>query len=125
LGALDALANRGYTDGFYERHHTHEQQNYLRGHSENTRQQYVGDIVACADGIAEIDVKNKFQVGDKLEIIHPSGNQIVVLNEMRGIKGEALTVAPGSGHRVQIPLQGKLEKGMVARFIEPAQQNQT
>ena len=32
LGALDALASRGYTDGFYERHHTHEQQNYLRGH---------------------------------------------------------------------------------------------
>ena len=49
LGALDALANRGYTDGFYERHHTHEQQNYLRGHSESTRQQYVGDIVALCE----------------------------------------------------------------------------
>lgn len=118
LGALYALANRGYTDGFYERHHTHEQQNYLRGHSESTRQQYVGDIVACANGMAEIDVKNKFQVGDKLEIIHPSGNHIVVLNEMRSLKGEALTTAPGSGHRVQIPLQGELAKGMVARFIQ-------
>lgn len=118
LGALDALANRGYTDGFYERHHSHEQQNYLRGHSESTRQQYVGDIVACANGMAEIDVKNKFQVGDKLEIIHPSGNHIVVLNEMRSLKGEALTTAPGSGHRVQIPLQGELAKGMVARFIQ-------
>ncbi len=117
LGALDALANRGYTDGFYERHHTHEQQNYMRGHSESFRQQYVGDIVACANGMAEIDVKNKFQVGDKLEIIHPSGNQIVVLNEMRNLQGETLTTAPGSGHRVQIPLQGELAKGMVARFI--------
>ncbi|TAN81103.1 MAG: U32 family peptidase [Gallionella sp.] len=117
LGALDALASRGYTDGFYERHHTHEHQNYLRGHSETTRQQYVGDIVSCANGIAEIDVKNKFQVGDKLEIIHPSGNQIVVLNEMRSLEGDALSVAPGSGHRVQIPLRGELAKGMVARFI--------
>ncbi len=117
LGALDALANRGYTDGFYERHHTHEQQNYMRGHSENTRQQYVGDIVSCADGIAEIDVKNKFQVGDRLEIIHPSGNRFVELNEMRSLEGEALKVAPGSGHRVRIPLQGGLAKGMVARFL--------
>jgi putative protease len=117
LGALDALANRGYTDGFYERHHTHEQQNYMRGHSENSRQQYVGDIVNCANGIAVIDVKNKFQVGDRLEIIHPSGNRIVELNEMRSLAGEALTTAPGSGHRVQIPLQGELAKGMVARFI--------
>jgi putative protease len=117
LGALDALANRGYTDGFYERHHTHEQQNYLRGHSESTRQQYVGDIVACANGMAVIDVKNKFQVGDRLEIVHPSGNRIIALNEMRSLSGENLTTAPGSGHRVRIPLQGEMARGMVARFI--------
>jgi len=117
LGALDALANRGYTDGFYERHHTHEQQNYLRGHSENSRQQYVGDIVRCANGFAEIDVKNRFQVGDKLEIIHPSGNRILMLNEMRDLKGEVLTTAPGSGHLVQIPLQGELTRGMLAKFV--------
>ena len=117
LGALDALANRGYTDGFYERHHTHEQQNYMRGHSESFRQQYVGDIISCANGIAEIDVKNKFSVGDKLEIIHPSGNHIVVLNEMKSMAGETLSVAPGSGHHVCIPLQGELVKGMVARFL--------
>ena len=117
LGALDALANRGYTDGFYERHHTHEQQNYMRGHSESFRQQYVGDIVACANGMAEIDVKNKFSVGDKLEIIHPSGNSIIEVKEMKSMAGDAVSVAPGSGHRVQIPLQGELAKGMVARFL--------
>ena len=117
LGALDALASRGYTDGFYERHHTHEQQNYLRGHSESFRQQYVGDIVACANGMAEIEVKNKFSVGDKLEIIHPSGNHIVELKEMKNLDGKAVTIAPGSGHRVQIQLQGELANGMVARFI--------
>ena len=117
LGALDALANRGYTDGFYERHHTHEQQNYMRGHSESFRQQYVGDIVACANGMAEIDVKNRFSVGDKLEIIHPAGNSIVELKEMRSMEGSPIVVAPGSGHRVRIPLQGELAKGMVARFV--------
>jgi len=117
LGALDALANRGYTDGFYERHHTHEQQNYMRGHSENSRQQYVGDIVSCSNGYAEIEVKNKFHVGDKLEIIHPSGNHIVLLGEMKSLDGEELSVAPGSGHHVRIPLQGELSKGMIARFV--------
>ncbi len=117
LGALDALASRGYTDGFYERHHTHEQQNYLRGHSESFRQQYVGDIVSCENGMAEIDVKNRFSVGDRLEIIHPSGNSIIEVTEMKGLEGEALNVAPGSGHRVRIPLQGEYAKGMVARFL--------
>jgi putative protease len=117
LGALDALASRGYTDGFYERHHTHEQQNYMRGHSESFRQQYVGDIVACDDGIAEIAVKNKFSVGDRLEIIHPTGNRIVELKEMRSLENEPLSVAAGSGHHVRIPLQGELAHGMVARFL--------
>ncbi len=117
LGALDALANRGYTDGFYERHHTHEQQNYMRGHSESFRQQYVGDIVAYVNGMAEIDVKNKFQIGDKLEIIHPSGNHIIELKEMKTPDGVAVNTAPGSGHRVLIPLRGELTKGMVARFL--------
>ncbi|MDP3976649.1 MAG: tRNA 5-hydroxyuridine modification protein YegQ [Pseudomonas sp.] len=117
LGALDALASRGYTDGFLERHHTHEHQNYMQGHSESTRQQYVGDIVSCANGIAEIDVKNRFRVGDKLEIIHPSGNRIVALTEMKNLEGGSITTAPGSGHRVRIPLQGDLAKGMVARFL--------
>jgi len=117
LGALDALANRGYTDGFYERHHTHEQQNYMRGHSEATRQQYVGDILSCENGYAEIDVKNRFQVGDRLEIIHPAGNRIVALDEMRNLDGDAISIAPGSGHHVRIPLQGDLSRGMIARFV--------
>ncbi|MDH4284971.1 MAG: U32 family peptidase C-terminal domain-containing protein [Gallionellaceae bacterium] len=117
LGALDALASRGYTDGFYERHHTHEHQNYMRGHSESSRQQYVGDILGCENGMAQINVKNRFSVGDKLEVIHPSGNQIVEVSEMRGMDGTALTVASGSGHRVLIPLSGNLENGMIARFL--------
>jgi putative protease len=117
LGALDALANRGYTDGFYERHHTHEQQNYLRGHSESFRQQYVGDIVSYANGYAEIDVKNRFQIGDRLEIVHPAGNRIVELKEMRGLEGGALSVAPGSGHRVRMPLANDLTGGMIVRFL--------
>ena len=117
LGALDALANRGYTDGFYERHHTHEQQQYLRGHSEASRQQYVGDIVACADGHAEVTVKNRFQVGDRLELIHPGGNRIIELHAISSLEGEPLSVAPGSGHRVRIPLEGDWAQGMLARFL--------
>lgn len=119
LGQLEGLANRGYTDGFYQRHHSNETQNYLRGYSESNRSQYVGDITAIdkINGTAEILVKNRFQIGDRLEIIHPSGNQVIQLEQMQNLDGTMIHVAPGSGHRVRIPLKGNIEKAFVARFI--------
>ncbi|WP_416362341.1 tRNA 5-hydroxyuridine modification protein YegQ [Nitrosomonas sp.] len=119
LGELEGLANRGYTSGFYQRHSTHETQNYLRGHSESNRSQYVGDVTGfdAANGMAEILVKNRFQVGDRLEIIHPSGNQVVELLQMLDNKGKPVQVAPGSGHRVKIPLARNMENAFVARFF--------
>lgn len=119
LGELEGLANRGYTSGFYQRHSTHETQNYLRGHSESNRSQYVGDVTGfdAANGMAEILVKNRFQVGDRLEIIHPTGNQVVELSRMLNSAGQPVQIAPGSGHRVKIPLAGNMENAFVARFF--------
>lgn len=119
LGELEGLANRGYTSGFYQRHSTHETQNYLRGHSESNRSQYVGDITGfdTASGMAEILVKNRFQVGDRLEIIHPAGNQVVELSRMLDSAGRPVQIAPGSGHRVRIPLAGNVENAFVTRFF--------
>lgn len=119
LGELEGLANRGYTSGFYQRHQTHETQNYLRGHSESSRSQYVGDITGFDEtsGMAEVMVKNRFQVGDKLEIIHPSGNQVVELTQMLDSKGKPVFAAPGSGHRVRIPMAKDVSNAFVARFL--------
>ena len=119
LGELEGLANRGYTSGFYQRHSTHETQNYLRGHSESNRSQYVGDVTGfdADSGMAEVLVKNRFQIGDKLEIIHPSGNQVVELAQMTDSAGRPTQIAPGSGHRVRIPLNGNLKDAFVARFF--------
>ncbi len=119
LGELEGLANRGYTDGFYQRHHASDTQNYLRGHSESNRSQYVGDITGLdvANGMAEVLVKNRFQVGDRLEIIHPSGNRVIELARMQNLDGETVEVAPGSGYRVKIPLTGNIENAFVARLL--------
>jgi len=119
LGELEGLANRGYTDGFYQRHHASDTQNYLRGHSESNRSQYVGDITGLdvVNGMAEVLVKNRFQVGDRLEIIHPSGNRVIELARMQNLDGETVEVAPGSGYRVKIPLTGNIENAFVARLL--------
>jgi len=118
LRELDGLANRGYTGGFFERHPDREYQNYLRGHSESDRSLYVGDVLAYdVDGWAEIEVKNKFSVGDRIELIHPKGNLALTLESMRDKRDALVSVAPGSGHRMRIPLPAGYEGGFIARLV--------
>ncbi len=119
LGVLENLAQRGYTDGFYQRHHTHEQQNYLRGYSQSHKQQFVGEITGYdpETGLADILAKNKFAVGDRLELILPEGNQDIVLESMRDKHGNPLTEAPGGGWEVKIPLPLIGERGLLAKYL--------
>ena len=119
LGSLEGLANRGYTDGFYERHHDKEYQLYMRGHSLSGRSMYVGEVIEIdqAAGRVKIDVKNRFAVGDKLEIIEPAGNHDITLEKMWNSKNESIDVAPGSGHFVWIELKPKGDKVFIARYV--------
>lgn len=101
LGELEGLANRGYTDGFYQRHHDSDTQNYLRGYSESGRSQYAGDVVWDAERNAvRVDVRNRFSVGDWVEVIHPTGNRIVQIDAMDGREGKPVEVGRGVGHAV-------------------------
>ena len=123
LGQLEGLANRGYTSGFFQRHTPESTQNYLRGYSESGRSLYVGDVRSfdAARGLAEVTVKNRFAVGDWLEIIHPSGNHNVQLTHMESADAQAMSVAPGSGHVVWLPLPESAVGAFVARYVaEPA-----
>ncbi|AYH46169.1 tRNA 5-hydroxyuridine modification protein YegQ [Azoarcus sp. DN11] len=106
LGELEGLANRGYTDGFYQRHHTPDHQNYLRGHSESGRSLFVGEVLGidAASGLAEVEVKNGFGLGDRLEFVQPHGNVVAPLERLETLDGTALARIPGAGRRVRLPL---------------------
>jgi U32 family peptidase len=114
---LEGLANRGYTAGFLERRATQDYQNYETGHSVAQRSQFVGEVRSTRDGWAEVETKNRFAVGDTLEIIHPAGNRTVVLGEMKSLDGQAITVAPGSPLHVWIPLDGPADGALLARVL--------
>ncbi len=128
LGQLDGLANRGYTSGFFQRHTPQETQNYLRGYSESGRSLYVGDVTAFDEtrGLAQVTVKNRFALGDWLEIIQPGANADVQLTRMEDAEGAAIEVAPGSGHIVWLPLPASSVGAFVARYIhgEPGSDSQ-
>lgn len=123
MAELENLAQRGYTDGFFERHESQELQNYRQGASKSTRSQFVADIMHyhADSGEADLEIKNKISVGDELELITPEGNEKFKVNEMQTLKGESIDVAPGSGWKVRIKLPRPVgEMAMLTRMFEPS-----
>lgn len=106
LSVLENLANRGYTDGFFQRHHDADYQNYLQGHSTAQKSQYVADVgdFDKQNKRLHLIAKNHFEVGDTLEFITPEGNFEMQLteNSMFNKKGENVSQAKGIGHQVWI-----------------------
>ncbi len=108
LTDLEGLANRGYTEGFYRRHAPSALQNYDDGASRNQRQIFVGEVTAydAVTGLADVEVKNHFAVGDTLELMTPRGNHRFRLERLSDREGGAIDAAPGSGWQVRLPLPG-------------------
>jgi putative protease len=89
----------------------------MEGVSQAHRSQYVGQVTKVEDGWAEVQVKNRFSVGDRIEIISPAGNEIVTLGEMRNTENQSLNMISGAGHTVRIPLDSKYEKALIAKML--------
>jgi putative protease len=104
MDQLETLANRGYTEGFYRRHPPKEYQNYEMGLNNSQQQQFVAEVVDWDGQFATVDVKNRFALGETLELMTPMGNHRFALESLLNKHGKAIDVAPGSGHRVKIPL---------------------
>ena len=104
MDELEGLSNRGYTEGFYRRHPPAEYQNYEQGASRSDRQQVVGEILDINENWLSIAVKNRFETGDLMELVTPSGNLSFQLDNMLGKDGNPIDAAAGSGHVVSIPV---------------------
>ncbi len=89
-----------------------EYQNYQYGHSLSERQQFVGEFTGeRRHGLAEVRVKNRFEVGDSVELMTPAGNRTFRLHALENTRGESIGVAPGDGHVVYIPVPEGLDLG--------------
>ena len=70
-----------------------------------------GIVRAVGEGVSG------FAVGDRIEVIHPSGNFELTLAHMENQERQPIECAPGNGHRVWIPLENPLPGAMLARFF--------
>ncbi|WP_185057912.1 U32 family peptidase C-terminal domain-containing protein, partial [Pseudomonas fluorescens] len=99
-------------------------QNYQNGSSVSERQQFVGELTGELTGerrdrLAEVKVKNRFGLGDHMELMTPKGNFHFDLHQLQSAKGEAIEVAPGDGHTVYLPIPDAvdLKFGLLMRDV--------
>lgn len=112
MNTLESLAHRGYTEGFLRRHVHDEYQNYERGSSVSEQQQFVGEFTGERRGeLAEVKVKNRFAIGDGLELMTPQGNLRFSLEQLENRQGQAMSVAPGDGHVLYLPVPPEVQVG--------------
>ena len=116
MDELEGMANRGFTEGFYRRHPPGEYQNYERGISTSDKQQYVGAILDSNDGWLTVEVKNRFETGDQMQLLTTQGNLSFHLPAIIGRDGESADAAPGSGHVVRIPMPEGMDPGNINEF---------
>ncbi|TRX73471.1 prephenate-dependent tRNA uridine(34) hydroxylase TrhP [Pseudomonas mangiferae] len=123
MDTLESLANRGYTEGFLRRHVHDEYQNYAHGYSLSERQQFVGELTGKRRGeLAEVRVKNRFAVGDRLQLMTPTGNHDFRLPALESAYGERTDVALGDGYTLYLPLPAEVdpEYGLLMRYLDGA-----
>ncbi|SFJ05116.1 putative protease [Pseudomonas guineae] len=120
MNTLESLAHRGYTEGFLRRHVHDEYQNYQHGSSVSEQQQFVGELTGERRGeLVEVKVKNRFAIGDGLELMTPQGNLRFSLEQLENRNGQAMSVAPGDGHVLYLPVppEVQVDYGLLMRDL--------
>ncbi len=118
---LDQISNctyRQFTTGFFFGKPTHESQiydnnTYIREYT------YLGIVGESRDGLYRIEQRNKFSVGETIEVMKPNGDNIeTTVNRIVNDKGKDVESAPHPKEVLWIDLGTKLDKYDILRRRE-------
>jgi putative protease len=101
--------NRQFTTGFFFGIPTHEDQIYDHNTYEKAYT-YLGTISGEVNGLYELEQKNKFSVGETVEIIKPNGQTIeTVVRSIKDTDGIAMESCPHPQQMVYVDFGVKLD----------------
>lgn len=118
---LDQISNctyRQFTTGFFfgkpdENTQIYDSNTYVKEYT------YLGIVGEVKDGLCRIEQRNKFSVGETIEIMKPDGSDIeVVVRRILNEEGEEQESAPHSKQVLYVDLEGKAEKYDILRRAE-------
>jgi len=117
LEELKKVSHREYTTGFYfgeaeEKGQIYETSSYIREYD------FIG-VVKNYDrntGVAEIEQRNRFEVGDEIEVLRPKGKHFTqIVTWMEDDAGNGITEAPHPQMTVRIPVQEEVAEFDILR----------
>lgn len=108
-----AVANRDYTTGFLEKNPLSDGQNYINSHADTQSHLFCGIVRDYNKDINKmrIAIRNRFEIGDDLEIITPQKTIPFCVDDITSIKEDKKQIAHGGGEDVWIncPVLGENE----------------
>ena len=114
---LSKVSHRKYTTGFFFGKPNFDGYNYSEAKYYRSSE-LVGKIIKYEPdkGMALVQQKNKFSVGDIVEILGPVGDPIKIkITEMKNAEGEPITEAPHPEQLVYIPVSVPVEENYIVR----------
>lgn len=118
---IDQISNctyRQFTTGFYfgkpeEESQIYDSNTYVKEYT------YLGTVGGERDGLARIEQRNKFSVGEQIEIMKPNGENIqVTVTRITDEDGEEQESAPHPKQALYVGLSGKAEQYDILRRQE-------
>jgi len=106
---ISKCTHRYYSTGFYfgkpdENAQIYDSSTYINEYK------YLGTVDEKRDGLAAIEQKNKFSVGERIEIMKPDGENVaVIVEEMYDDEGNAVDSCPHSRQKIWLKLSKEPE----------------
>lgn len=112
---LSKASHRRYTTGFY---FNDEKKHYIEDSMPVQESEFVAVVVSCGNGYATVEMRNKFSVGDVLEILSPNEsifNKKITIEQIVNSANESVESAKVVQEKVKIPCEFDLKTGDILR----------
>ncbi|MBQ4522577.1 MAG: U32 family peptidase [Lachnospiraceae bacterium] len=109
---------RQFTTGFYfqkpdENTQIYDSNTYVKEYT------YIGMVEECRDGKIKLTQRNKFSVGEEIEVMNPDGsNELLMVHSIQDEEGNPMESAPHPKQMIWVDLKKELPKGYILRRKE-------
>lgn len=109
IDEINKTANRGFTSAFLVPRSDHQTERFDSAQETDLPQVFAGQVKDARPGWMEVEVKNRIEVGDRIEYISPARQSYFHIAAIENAKGESVNVAHGGAGKVWIATDQPVE----------------